>query len=68
MNAQIENNFSYHAPSENDVVKLKNIRDFAKAMAHKIDTYCPDSREKSVAMTKLEEAVMWANAAIVRNK
>lgn len=25
------------------------------------------SREKSLAMTKLEEAVMWANAGIARN-
>ena len=29
---------------------------------------CPDSRELSVALTKLEEAVMWANAAIARNE
>jgi hypothetical protein len=32
-----------------------------------IDNNCPDSREKSLAMTNLEQAVMWANAAIARN-
>jgi hypothetical protein len=26
----------------------------------------PDSREKSLAITHLEEAVMWANAGIAR--
>lgn len=28
---------------------------------------CPDTRELSLAMTKLEEAMFWANAAIARN-
>lgn len=29
---------------------------------------CKGSREYSLAITKLEEAVMWANAAIARNE
>ena len=29
---------------------------------------CPESREKSLAFTKLEECIMWANAAIARNE
>lgn len=37
-------------------------------MNSKIDPLCPSSRERSLAMTKLEEAVMWANSAIARNK
>ncbi len=28
----------------------------------------PESREQSLAVTKLEEAMMWANAAIARNE
>ena len=28
----------------------------------------PDGREKSLAMTKLEECCMWANAGIARSK
>lgn len=29
-----------------------------------MEKYLPDSREKSLAITKLQEARMWANAAI----
>jgi hypothetical protein len=32
-----------------------------------INDLCPESREKSLAITNLEQAVMWANAAIARN-
>lgn len=40
----------------------------AKMFAAYINEHCPDSREKSVALTKIEEAAMWANAAIARNE
>lgn len=65
---QIENNFTYHLPKDNQVERYRSIRDKAKAFAFFIHHTCPDSREKSLAMTKLEEAVMWANAAIARNE
>ena len=39
-----------------------------KQLAHLLVTNCPESRELSCALTKLEEAVMWANAAIARNE
>ena len=29
---------------------------------------CPDSRELSLALTNLEQAVFWANASIARNE
>lgn len=67
MNKQIENCFKYHSPKENDIEKYSLIREKAKEMAYLIDTLCPNSREKSLAMTKLEESVMWANASIARN-
>ena len=64
----IEKNFTYHAPKNNQVERYASIREIAKGLAMFIDDHCPDSREKSLAMTKLEEAVMWANAAIARNE
>ena len=63
----LNNNFMYHPPQGDDVKTYEMVRSGAKALALFLNTACPDSREKSLAMTKLEEAVFWANAAIARN-
>ena len=67
MNNQIENNFMYHSPKEGQNEKYEALREKAKELAYLIDDLCPGSREKSLAMTKLEESVMWVNASIARN-
>jgi len=67
-NPEIEKRFTYHPPKDERQVKVyQAIRDNLRGMANMIDAHCPDSREKSLALTKLEEACMWANAAIARN-
>ncbi len=43
------------------------IRGHAQEYALSLLDICPESRELSVALTKLEEVVFWANAAIARN-
>ena len=68
MNKQIENNFVYHAPKSDQPQRYTDIRNKAKEFALMIDELCPDSREKSLAITKLEECMMWANASIARNE
>lgn len=68
MKEQIENNFKYHSLKEGQPEKYNAIREKAKELAHLIDKECPNSREKSVAFTNLETAVMWANASIARNQ
>ena len=65
---QIESCFTYHAPKPGQPEKYTVIRDHAKLLAFLINDNCPDSREKSLAMTKLEECVMWANASIARDE
>lgn len=67
MNERIENNFTYHRPSGDQPERYERIRAKAKELAYLIDELCPDSREKSLAMTQLEDAVMWANASIARS-
>lgn len=67
MNQQIENNFKYHAPKEGQPEIYTQLREKAKELAYLIDEMVPNSREKALAMTKLEEAVMWANAGVARN-
>ena len=64
----IENNFTYHAPNEDQIERYNILRFDAKELAEQIRDLCPDSRERSLAFTKLEECVMWANAAIARNE
>lgn len=63
----IECNFSYHSPTSTAVARMVDIRATAKNLAYLIKTYCPQSREQSLSFTKLEESVMWANAAIARH-
>ena len=67
MDPKIENAFTYHAPKEGQPAKYQAIREKAKELAYMINTLVSDSREKSLAMSKLEECSMWANAGIARN-
>lgn len=68
MNPKIENAFTYHSPKSGQPEKYTAIREKAKELAYLINDLTPVSREQSLAFTKLEEAVMWANAAIARNE
>jgi hypothetical protein len=68
MIADLIKRFKYHPPTGNQPQKYDNIRKNALAFAELLDAMCPDSREKSLAITHLEEAVMWANASIARNE
>lgn len=65
---ELEIRFTYHSPKEGQPEKYTKIRQFAFELAKLLEEECPDSREKSLALTKLEEAVMWANAAIARRE
>lgn len=66
--AQIENSFTYHPPKGDQQTKYVTLRDKAKELAHIIVDLTPSSREQSTAITKLEEAIMWANKAIACNE
>lgn len=61
---QIENNFKYHKPKNNQSERYDKLRKKAKELALLINEICPNSRERALAMTKLEETSMWANASI----
>jgi hypothetical protein len=64
----LANRFTYHAPKDGQAARYGEIRDRAHEYALFLNAQCPDSREKSLALTHLEDAVMWANAAIARNE
>lgn len=67
-NEQIDNTFTYHRPFGDQSERYENIRHHAKLMAFAIKNSCPESREKSLAMANLQQAVMWANASIAINE
>ena len=63
---ELQNRFTYHAPTEDQKSIYEGIRKMGLVLASMIDDLCPDSREKSLALTKVDEAVMWSNAAVAR--
>ena len=65
---EIENRFTYHAPFGDQTERYARLRDKAKEFAILICESCPESREKSIALTKLEEVTFSANAAIARRE
>ncbi len=65
---RIESDFTYHPPKGDQPERYERIRSSARIFAHFILASTPESREQSLALTNLEQAVMWANAAIARNE
>lgn len=65
---RLDANFTYHPPKGNQPERYEKIRAQAKAFAEFMSQNCPASRELSLALTHLEDSVMWANAAIARNE
>lgn len=63
----IARNLTYHKPTDEQDSLYQSIRAKGRELAELIEDKCPGSREKSLAMTKLEECVMWANASVARN-
>lgn len=61
-------NFTYHPPKPDQIPRYTKIRKDAMAFAKLIMKNCPHSRERALALTALENAIMWANAAIARNE
>ncbi len=60
--------FTYHPPHGTQQKRYELIREKAGTFASSLEGVCPPSRELSLALTKLEEAMFWANAAIARNE
>lgn len=64
----LETRFTYHSPDRGQALRYELLRSLAGEFAVNVVNNCPPSRERSLALTKIEEAVMWANAAIARRE
>lgn len=65
---ELESRFNSHPLSTDVKIKVDTIRSAAIEFATLLNQYLPDSRDKSLALTKLEESVMHANACLARNQ
>jgi hypothetical protein len=63
----IDKPFAYHKPSDEGLFKINNLREQFSTLKGLIEATCPASRERSVAITELETAAMWAIKAVVFN-
>lgn len=64
----IDNTFTYHKPFGDQAQRYEGLRNKAKELARLIQQTCPVSREKSLVITNLQQAIMWANASIAINE
>lgn len=66
----MDNRFKHHPPKGDETIaRHKAAREGADAFLSVIESCSwADSREKSLASTKLEEALFWLNADIARNQ
>ncbi len=63
----LDNNFKHHPPSSILIANAHGaVRKELRSMATELTDLCPESPELNMALTKLEEAMFWANAAIAR--
>lgn len=60
--------FTYHAPKGTQQERYVALRNKAKELAVLVQETTPESREQSLALTALQQSVMWANAAIAINE
>lgn len=63
----IDKPFAYHKPSDDGMKRITVLREQFSTVKLTIEATCPASRERSVAITELETAAMWAIKAVVFN-
>ena len=61
---QIENLFTYHAPTEEQIQQYAELRAAALSFARVIHNNVPESPDRSAAIRLVREAVMTANAGV----
>ena len=59
--------YAYHKPSDEGLQLIKILRSKFSELHEAIEELAPQSRERSIALTELETAAMWAVKAVVCN-
>lgn len=64
---EIKRRVNYHPPTEKAKLRHGMIREVAESLLTFTESLIPEGREKAMAISKAEEWMMWANAAVARN-
>ncbi len=65
---RIEDDFMSHDVGHRERNNMDTIRGFCRDTALIFARVCPEGRELSTALTRLEEAMFWADAAVARRE
>jgi hypothetical protein len=65
--ADLENRIKYHRPDADAIERIAAMRGQALNWSKVILGFVPPGREQALALTKIEEALFWANAGIARD-
>jgi hypothetical protein len=65
--ADLRNRIKYHRPDEDAISRIALMRRQALEWAEDVLGLVPEGREQALAITKIEEALFWANAGIARD-
>jgi hypothetical protein len=66
--ADLRNRFEFHPATEVTGPMHAEVRDRCYALALTLVNVVPAGRELALVLTKIEEAMMWANAGIARHQ
>lgn len=59
-------NMTNQPPTPERIERIERVREHYKRLATIVYLNCPESRERALALTGLEEALMWTVASIAR--
>jgi hypothetical protein len=65
--ADLQNRFRFHpADTKGKQDAHEHVREQCRRLAENLNELLPEGREKSLAVTNLEQAMFWSNAALAR--
>lgn len=65
--AELIRRFQFHEAKTHDrITRHAHVRQLCAHVAGYLSEIVPDGRERSIALTKLEEVMFWANAGLAR--
>lgn len=66
---ELDHRFAFHPAADEERRNTHaSVRMLLASVASDLNGKLPEGREKSIVVTKLEEAMFWANAALARQK